>query len=69
MTSSVSHCIARIEAERFENMTLGFFGAADKNLTRPDKGMGAGKISIERSRHVHIRRCLRGALVEYLDIS
>jgi hypothetical protein len=29
-------------------MSLHFFGAADKNLSKTDSGMGGGEISIQR---------------------
>ena len=31
-------------------MSLGFFGATDKNLAKSDRGMGGGEISIQRQR-------------------
>ena len=46
----VSHRIARTEAQGLGNVSLCFFGATDKNLTKSDKGMGAGEISIQRQR-------------------
>ena len=46
----VSMRIARTEAQRLDNMSLGLFGAADVNLTKADRGMGLGEISIERQR-------------------
>ena len=46
----VSHRIARTEAQGLANVSLRFFGATEKNLTKSDNGMGAGEISIERQR-------------------
>ena len=50
-------------------MSLGFFGAADKNLTKSDNGMGAGEISIQRQRMFTFGDALCGALREYVDKS
>src|SRR5271166_862798 len=46
----VGHRIARTEAQGLANLSLGVFGPTDKNLTESDKGMGVGKISIQRQR-------------------
>ena len=39
----VSHRIARTEAQGLANVSLCFFGAADENLTKSDRGMGAAR--------------------------
>ncbi len=46
----VSQRIARTEAQGLSNVSLCFFGATDKNLTKSDSGMGVGEISIQRQR-------------------
>ena len=50
-------------------MSLGFFGATDKNLAKSDEGMGAGKISIQLQRVFTFGDALRRALGEYVDKS
>ena len=42
-----SHRIVGTQAQGFANVSLCFFGATDKNLTKPDKRMGEGEISIQ----------------------
>ena len=42
--------IARTEAQGLANVSLRLFGATDKNLTKSDKGVGAGEISIQLQR-------------------
>ncbi len=46
----INQRIARAEAQRLGNVSLGFFGATDKNLTKSDNAVGRGKISIELQR-------------------
>ena len=58
----VSHRIARTEAQGLGNVSLCFFGATDKNLTKSDNGMGDGKISIQLQRMFTFGDALRGAL-------
>ena len=65
----VSHRIARTEAQGLGNVSLGFFGATDKNLSKSDSGMGAGEISIQRQRMFAFGDALRSALGEYVDKS
>ena len=59
----VSRRIARTEAQGLGNVSLGFFGATDKNLAKSDKGMGAGKISIQRQRMFTFGDALAARLV------
>ena len=61
--------IARTEAEGLGNVSLCFFGAADENFTLPDKGMRAGKISIELQRMLAFGDALRSALGPHFDHS
>ena len=46
----VSQRIARTEAQGLGNVKLCFFGSADTDPTKPDGGVGAGEISIQRQR-------------------
>ena len=50
-------------------MSLRFFGAADKNLSKSDSGMGAGEISIQRQRMFTFGDALHGAPSENVDKS
>src|ERR1700677_1470665 len=65
----VSHRIARTEAQGLGNVSLGFFGATEKNLTKSDVGMREGKISIQRQRMFAPGDALCRALGENLDYS
>ena len=65
----VSHRVARTEAQGLHNVSLGFFGATDKNLAKSYNGMGVGEISIQRQRMLAFGDALRGALGEHLDKS
>ena len=65
----VSQCIARTEAQGFDNVSLCFFGATDKNLTKSDMSSGAGKISIQRQRMFTFGDALLSPLGHYLDQS
>ena len=65
----VSQRIARTEAQGLANVSLGFFGATDKNLTKSDKGMGVGEISIQRQRMFTFGDALCRALGAYVDKS
>ncbi len=65
----ISHRIARTEPQGLDNVSLGFFGATDENLTKSDRGMGAGEISIQRQRMLTFGDALRRALGEYVDKS
>ena len=58
----VSHRVARTEAQGLDNVSLRLFGATDENLTKSDKGMGVGEISIQRQRMFTFGDALRGAL-------
>jgi hypothetical protein len=64
-----SHRIARTEAQGLADMRLRFFGATDKDLTKPDKGMGAGEILIQRQRMFAFGDALCSALGHYVDES
>ena len=65
----VSHRIARTEAQGLGNVSLCFFGATDKNLTKSDNGMGDSEISIQRQRMLTFGDALCGAPGEYVDKS
>ena len=65
----VSQRIARTEAQGLGNVSLGFFGATDKNLTTSDNGMGVGEISIQRQRMFAFGDALCGALGQDVDNS
>jgi hypothetical protein len=65
---AVSHRIAWTEPQGLGNVRLCFFGAPDENLTKSDKGMGLGEISIQRQCVLTFGDALRGALGLYLDI-
>jgi adenylate cyclase len=56
-------------AERLDNVGLGLFGAADVNLTKADRGMGLGEISIERQRMFTLGDALRSTLGIDVDTS
>ena len=64
-----SQRIARTEAQGLHNVSLGFLGVTDINLTESENGMGAGKISIELQRMFTFGDALRAAPGEYLDKS
>ena len=53
----IGHRIARTEPEGLDDVSLGFFGATDKDFTKSNRGMGGGKISIQLRIHAHTRRC------------
>ncbi len=42
--------IARAQAKRLVDVSLGFLGATGKDLAKSDEGMGVGKIAIQRQR-------------------
>jgi hypothetical protein len=60
--------IARTEAQGLTDVSLCFFGATNKDLTKSDERMGAGKISIQRQRMFTLGDAVRSALGEYIDI-
>ena len=60
--------IARTEAQGLTDVSLCFFGTTDENLTKSDKGMGAGKISIQLQRAFTFGNALQSALGQYFDI-
>ena len=61
--------IARTEAQGLADVSLCLFGATKEYLTKSDKGMGAGKISIERQCMFTFGDALRAALGGYVDKS
>src|ERR1700691_4145079 len=61
----VRHRITRAEAHRLDNVSLGFFGATDKNLANADKGIRVGEISIQRQRVLAFGDALHSALCAY----
>jgi hypothetical protein len=63
----ISRGIARTEAQGFANISLRFLGAADKNLSKTDSGMGGGEISIQRQRMFALGDALGRAPGEYVD--
>src|SRR5271166_2013452 len=65
----VTHRIARAEAQGLTDVNLCFFGTTDMNLTHPDRGMCAGKISIQLQGMFTFGDALRSPLGEYLNIS
>src|ERR1700722_12197210 len=65
----VSQSIARTEAQRLGNVSLVFFGATDKNLSKTDSGMGLDKISVQRQRMFAFGDAARSALGEHVDES
>ena len=65
----ISERIARTEPQRLSNVSLGFFGATDKYLTKSDSGMSVGEISIQRQRMFTFGDALGRALGEHFDNS
>ena len=65
----VGHRVAWTETQGLVNVGLCFFGATDQNLTKSDKVMGAGEISIQRQRMFTFSDPLRSALGKYVDKS
>ena len=61
--------IARTEARCLADMSLCLFGATDENLTKSDKGMSSGEISIQRQRMFTFGDALRSALGIDADMS
>ena len=66
---AVSHRIARTEPQGLGNVCLCFLGAPDENLTKSDRGMGLGEISIERQCMFTFGDALCSAPGVYVDIS
>ena len=50
--------IARLEAKRLVDMSLGFLGATDEIFGETDLSVSGGQISIQRQRPLGIRQCL-----------
>ena len=65
----VSLSIARTETQGLGNVGLSLFGVADENLSLSDKGVGSGKISIERQRVLTFSNALCRALGPHVDNS
>ena len=65
----ISHRIARTEAQGLDNVSLGFFGATDEDLTKSNRGMGGGEISIQLQCMLTLGDALRSALGHYVDKS
>ena len=65
----INQGIARAEPQRLSNVSLGFFGAADKNFSKSDNAVGRGKISIELQRVFALSDAPRRAFGECLDQS
>ena len=59
--------IAWAEAQGLANVSLCFFGATDKDLTKSDHGMSVSEISIQRQRMLTFGDALRSALGANLD--
>ena len=64
----MSQRIARTEAQGLADVSLCFFGATDENLTKTDKGMGLGEISIQRQRMFTFGDALRLAAILAADV-
>jgi hypothetical protein len=64
----VGKYIARAQAQGLDDMSLGFFGATNKNLKKSDAGMSVGEISIQRQRVFDFGDALRSPLRPHLDI-
>ena len=60
--------IARTEAQGFANVGLCFFRTTDEGLTKSDKGVSAGQISIQLQRAFTFGDALHSALSQYFDI-
>ena len=65
---AVGQRIPRTEAQRLDNMSLGFFGTTDKSLSKSDNGMGDGEISIQRQGVFTFGDAPCGAFGEDVDI-
>ena len=57
----IGHRIARTEPEGLDNVSLGFFGATDEDLTKSNRGMGGGEISIQLQYMFTLGDALRSA--------
>jgi hypothetical protein len=64
----VSRWVARAQAERLANVSLGFLGATGKYLAESDVGMSVGEISIQRQRMLTFSDALKRALRQDLNI-
>jgi len=65
----VSDRIARAEAQGLNDVSLGFFGATDKNLTESDRRMRVGQISIQGQCMFAFGDAFHRALGPHLDKS
>src|ERR1700722_1574019 len=66
---SVSGRVPRAQPQRLANVSLGFLGAAGKNLAKSDKGMRVGEIAIERQCMFALGDAFKSALRQDLDIA
>ena len=64
----VGRRIARAQAERLVNVSLGFLGATGKDLAKSDEGMSVGEIAIQRQRVLAFGDALERALRQDLNI-
>src|SRR4029077_20644795 len=65
----ISRHIARAQPKRLVNVSLGFLGAAGKDLAKANEGMRIGKIVIQRQRMLALGDPLDGALRQDLYIA
>ena len=61
--------IARAQAKRLVDVSLGFLGATGKDLAKSDEGMRVGEIAIQRQRMLAFGDALDGALRQDLDVA
>jgi hypothetical protein len=64
----VGRRIARTQAQRLADVSLGLFGATGKDLAKSDERMGVSEISIQRQRMFTLGNAFEGALRQDLDI-
>jgi hypothetical protein len=63
----ISQCVPRTQAEGLGNMSLCFFRATDKDVSKTDGGIRIGEISIERQCMFTFGDALRSTLGPYVD--
>ena len=61
--------IARAQAKRLVDVSLGFLGATGKDLAKADEGMSVGKIAVQRQRMLAFGDPLDGPLRQNLDVA
>ena len=66
---AVGQRIAPTKAQGLGNVSLRLFGVAERNLTKSDKAMGLGEISIEHQRMFTFGDAFCGAPGQHVDIS